>query len=196
MKRLELVTSLTFLLLSGNAIAADVAGKHSIRGAGLIDCATFLEEQKKKSRTYLMMGGWVDGYITGINQHATGTYDATSFESTELFLEIVRIHCEKNSADRLFPIMNSIIAQRWQNRITIESPLVGIRLGEQGVQIYRETIIRIQRQLAAKGHYEGDPSGSFDAATITAIAAYQETIEGYEATGFPDQATLLALMAE
>lgn len=177
-------------------LAATDSGKYAIRGAGLVDCQTYLDEQQKQSKAYLMIGGWLDGYITGVNQYANDTYDATSFESTELFAELIENHCKKNPKDRLFPVVNSIINQRWESRVTKESPLVGIELGERNVRIYRETLERIQTRLAEKGYYELPATGQFDVNTIKAIAAFQETLDGYEATGFPDQATLWALLAE
>ena len=176
--------------------AATESGKYAVRGAGLIDCKTFLEEQAKESKAYLMIGGWIDGYITAVNKHAEDTYDATSFESTELFAELIKNHCQKNPDDRLFPVVNSIIHQRWDARLTEPSRHVGIQLGEQSVRLYEETLRRIQARLAEKGFYELPATGEFDAKTITAIAAFQETLEGYEATGFPDQATLWALLVE
>ena len=176
--------------------AATDSGKYAIRGAGLIDCKTYLEEQQKQSKSYLMIGGWIDGYITGINQYSDDTYDATSFESTELFAELIKNHCQDHPDDRLFPVVNSIVKQRWQSRITEETPRIGITLGEQHVGMYRETLNRIQARLAEKGFYDAPATGEFDAETITAIAAFQETLEGYKATGFPDQATLWALFAE
>lgn len=179
------------------ALAAETeAGKYAVRGAGLIDCQTFLDEQQKQSKSYLMIGGWIDGYITGVNQYADDTYDATSFESTELFAELIENHCRKNPDDRLFPVVNSIIQQRWGSRITEQTPRIGITLGEMHVGMYRETLNRIQERLAEKGFYELPATGEFDAKTITAIASFQETLDGYEATGFPDQATLWALFVE
>jgi len=197
MKRL-LPTLLTLCasLAPLSTLAATADEKYAIRGAGLIDCQTYMTEAEKQSSAYLMIGGWIDGYITGVNQYAADTYDVTSFESTELFAEILNNHCKKNPEDRLFPVINSIIAQRWDSRIKEQTPLVGVKLGEFSVQIYRESIVRMQQRLAEKGFYTAKASGQFDADTITAIASYQETLDGYAATGFPDQATLWALFAE
>ena len=181
---------------SVNVIAATESGRYAIRGAGLIDCQTYLDEQKKQSSAYLMIGGWIDGYITGVNQHAADTYDATSFESTELFAELIKNHCQKNPEDRLFPVMNSIIAQRWENRVQTESPLIGIRLGDLSVQMYKATLIKIQTRLAGEGYYELPASGSFDAKTISALAEFQKTLDNFEPTGFPDQATVWALFSK
>lgn len=196
MKQLQICIIILACLASLNAYSADDAEKYAIRGAGLVDCQTFLQEQEKQSPAYLMMGGWIDGYITGINQYAADTYDATSFESTELFAEILKNHCRRNPKDRLFPVVNSIIAQRWEGRIKRQSPLVGVELGEFRVQIYHETIIRIQKRLAEKGFLKAPVTGKFDAKTISALASFQKTLKGYEDTGFPDQATLWALFAE
>jgi len=184
------------VLQAAAASAATENGRYAIRGAGLIDCQTYLDEQEKQSSAYLMMGGWIDGYITGVNQYAEDTYDATSFESTELFAELIRNHCKKHPADRLFPVMNSIVAQRWPHRVTAESPLIGVRLGDKSVQMYKETLERVQQRLADKGYYELPASGKFDQPTISALAAFQKTLENYEASGFPDQATLWALFAD
>ena len=196
MKYIQICIVFLTCLLSTAAFSADGSGKYAIRGAGLIDCETFLAEQQKRSPEYLMMGGWIDGYITGINQYAANTYDSTSFESTELFVEIVKNHCTKKPKDRLLPVINSIIKQRWESRIKTQSKLVGIRLGDKGTQLYTETILRIQKRLAEKGLYKSPMTGKFDTNTITALAAFQKSLKGYEATGFPDQATLWALLVE
>lgn len=188
------------LVLAGIAplhvIAADAGGRYAVRGAGLVDCVTFLEERKKQSPAYLMMGGWIDGYINGVSQYASDTYDATSFESTELFTEIIKNHCEKNPKHRLFRILNSIIAQRWSSRITSQSSLVTVQLGEQKTQLYQETIVRIQNRLAKLGFFKLPTTGKFDKATISGLASFQKTREGFQGTGFPDQATLWALLTE
>ena len=183
-------------LAFANTVAATQDGKFAIRGAGLIDCRTYLAELEKKSPAYLMMGGWIDGYITGINQYADDTYDVTSFESTELFAELIRNHCQKNPTDRLFPVMRSIVAQRWPSRVTRQSPLVGVKLDQFDVQIYQETIRRIQKRLTDQGLYKGAVTGKFDAPTIAAVAEFQKTLDGFKVTGFPDQATLWALLSK
>ena len=63
-------------------------------------------------------------------------------------------------------------------------------------QMYRETLVRIQKNLATRGFYELPASGAFDVDTINGLAAYQNTLDGFEATGFPDQATIWSLLSE
>jgi len=196
LKRIFICIALLGGVLSSGVFAATDSGKYAIRGAGLIDCQTYLTEQEKQSPAYMMIGGWIDGYITGINQYATNTFDATSFESTELFAEIIKNHCQKNPEDRLLPVMNSIISQQWKKRITDFSPLVNVTLGDSSVRIYRETIVRLQERLAEKGFFKLPATGQFDSNTIEGIASFQRTLKGYKVTGFPDQATLVSLFAE
>ena len=188
------------LLLAGlmpiSGQAATGSGEYAVRGAGVIDCKTFLAERKKKSAAYMMMGGWIDGYLTGVNQYAKNTYDATSFESTELFAQIIADHCKTHPNDRLQPIMNSIVRQRWQDRLVKESPFVTITMAGRSTRLYRTTLERVQRKLAQKGLLKSKPTGEYDKATKKAVMAYQKTLSGYEATGFPDQATLFMLFAK
>jgi Putative peptidoglycan binding domain len=176
--------------------AATPSGAFAVRGAGVIDCKTFLVERKKRSRDYLMMGGWIDGYLTGINEYAPHTYDVASFESTELYAQIIADYCRKHPTVSLFAVMNSIVRERWKNRILERTPSVALTLGGQHARLYQETIRRIQERLASKGFYNSKPTGAFNAETMSAIAAFQKTLHGYKATGFPDQATLYLLFSQ
>lgn len=177
------------------ASAADEKGTFAIRGAGLIDCATYLAEREKRSAAYMMMGGWIDGYVTAVNQRAAETYDATSFESTELITEIISLHCKTHLYDRLFSVLNSIVVERWMSRVMKHTPLVDIRSGELHVQLYSETILRVQNRLKKRRLLKTAATGQFDADTIAALAAFQKTIN-FKPTGFPDQATLWRLLTE
>jgi hypothetical protein len=196
MSRLFLCTILLAGCLPVTLSAATENGAFAVRGAGVVDCKTFLAERKKRSPAYLMMGGWIDGYLTGTNQYARDTYDATSFESTELFAQIIADHCATHPKDRLFEIVRSIVKQRWGGRIVKRTPRVTVTLGKQSTSLYRETIKLMQQRLADKGFLKAQPTGKFDADTVSAIAAFQKTLSGYKATGFPDQATLFMLFAQ
>ena len=142
-----------------------------------------------------MMGGWIDGYLTGVNQLSDETYDITPFQSTELIATIIDNHCQKNREHRLFTVMSSIAAQLRADRIATASELLTISVDGKTTRLYREAVRRMQVKLAAKGHYDGTPTGDFNTATLNAVEAYQESID-FSPTGFPDQATLWKLFAE
>jgi len=182
-------------LAAHQAIAADAAGNFAVRGAGLIDCATFLDEKERKSEAYIMIGGWLDGYLTGVNELVDQTYDITPYQSTELLITIVENHCRTHGTERLFTVLRSIGTQLHDERIDSASELVNINVDGRRVRLYRETIRRMQTKLAQTDLYTGETSGQFDSATLAAIEAYQDRI-GYEPSGFPDQATLWKLFTE
>lgn len=177
------------------ALAGDPAGNFAVRGAGLIDCQTYVQEKEQASDAYIMMGGWMDGYLTGMNQLSEQTYDLTPYQSTELLAKVVDGHCRRHPDHRLFTVLSSIASQLRDERIGEGSRLVDVRVDGRSTRLYRETIRRMQSRLLSSGVYDADPSGQFDSDTLSAVMAYQESI-GFAATGFPDQATLWKLFAD
>lgn len=173
--------------------ASGAKGDFAVRGAGLVDCRTYLTERKQQSRAYVMMGGWIDGYLTGINQFAPDTFDVASYESTELYAKLVAERCKTRPEDRLFTVMDAIVKRHWADRITRRSPRVTITGNGRTIRLYRATIERLQTRLKNRGFLASTATGTFDAATRRALSAFQKTLKGYKPTGFPDQATLYML---
>ena len=173
--------------------AADERGGFSIRGAGLLSCAVYTQERAKRSETYYMIGGWLDGYLTAINQYSPETYDVASFETTELFTEIIQNHCADHPDHRVFAVMNTLIMRIRDDRLRTGSPFVKIAVGDRSAQLYLETLRRAQQELKRLGHYTGEINGQFNDGTRAAFALFQKSI-GFNGTGFPDQTTLWRLL--
>jgi AcrR family transcriptional regulator len=197
-RRRSLIRSSTFLLACGClSVAAvhaeDSTGNHAVRGAGLIDCERFVEARAAQSDAYLVVAAWVDGYITGINQHAPDTYDVLSFESTELLMALLDQHCKQNPADPIFGVLDRLFSQLWPDRLIEGSDKIELAVGEREGRHYAAFIARLQQRLKDEGFYAGDASGEFTPATIEGISRYQKSV-GLEATGFPDQTTLWRLI--
>lgn len=186
-------TLLVVLVMTCHAFASDTEGEFSIRGAGLLTCENFVAARAEQSRAYLMIGGWLDGYLTGMNQYASDTYDNSSFESTELFLAIMDKHCKDNPRDRLFSVVNTIMTRLYPDRIRKGSPFITVQLGEYKTQLYQETIQRIQNALSERGLFSDKPTGKWDENTELALKAFQ-TGAKLEPSGFPDQTTLWRLL--
>ncbi len=182
------------LLVAGAARAGDADGHHAVRGAGVVDCAAFLAEKEANSEAYVMIGGWIDGYLTAYNQLSDATYDITSYQSTELLVTVIEGHCEGNPEHRLFTVVGSIAEQLREQRLREASPILNVRVDGKATRLYRETVARMQARLGESGYYDGPASGNYDAATLEAVQSFQTSI-GYEPTGFPDQATLWKLFA-
>lgn len=181
------------LLLAQAATAADDKGQFGVRGAGLIKCSVFESEREARSQIYQLVGAWIDGYITGANQHAGDTYDIVSFESTELLAAVVSENCKRNPEAPVFAVLRAVVAQAGQSRLRAPSKKVEVAIGERKVLLYEEVLRRVQQKLAAAGFYRGPINGTYDANTQKAMQAFQTSVK-LQPTGFPDQATLWRLL--
>jgi hypothetical protein len=175
------------------AVAADDKGEFGIRGAGLVTCSVYNREREKRSEIYHIVAAWMDGYITGSNQHADDTYDIVSFESTELLAALVSENCKKFPDAPVFAVLRLIVKNSAKNRLHAPSKKVEIAMGDRKVSLYEEVLRRIQQKLASGGFYKGPINGTYDAATQKSMKAYQASIK-LQPTGFPDQLTLLRLL--
>lgn len=175
------------------AAAADDKGQFGVRGAGLVKCAVFESEREARSQVYQIVGAWMDGYITGSNQHADDTYDVVSFESTEMLAAVVSENCKKNPEAPVFAVLRAVIAQAGKNRLRAPSRQVEVAVGERKALLYEEVLRRVQQKLAAAGLYRGPIDGKYDANTQKALQAFQTSAK-LQPTGFPDQVTLWRLL--
>lgn len=185
---LALVTALPV-----RASAADAKGQFGLRGAGLIPCSLYAREEGARGDVYKIVASWVDGYITGSNQHADDTYDLLSFETTELILEILAGHCHEHPDDPVFGVINSLFEKLKRQRLTQKSEKIDVKKGGFQTRLYVEVVKRVQARLGETGFYHGGIDGSFNDETSRAFAAYQESV-GLKPTGFPDQTTLWRLL--
>ena len=188
-----LVGLLLGLLGSQPVHAGDAQGQFGIRGAGLVTCALYERERETRSPVYQIIAGWMDGYITGINQHAPDTYDALSFESTEMLAAVISENCKSHPNTPVFSVLNAVIKQVADDRLRSPSEKVEVKLGERSVLLYQVVLQRLQKKLAGAGFYRGPIDGTFNAATRKALGKYQSA-NGLKPTGFPDQVTLWRIL--
>lgn len=193
MKTLTTIMLCSFLVLGILPSNAGASERFAIRGAGLLECRNFVDERERESPAYLMIGGWIDGYITALNQYRDKTYDITTYESTELIARLIDNHCRNNPGDRLFTVVNSLMARLEDHRVRSPSDLVAIRVGQQATRLYETTIRRIQRVLRSRQYYDGPIDGRFTPPLQQALGRFQQEV-GFESNGFPDQATLWFLL--
>ena len=185
--------TLTSILHTQEAVAADSKGQFGVRGVGLISCAIYEKEREARSEVYLITAGWIDGYITGTNQHSSETYDLLSFETTELLTVILAKHCKKNPADTIFPVLKNLFVKLNQDRLQFQSKKTEVIVGERKTSLYVEVVKRIQTKLASSGFYKGKVDGNYEQSSIDAMKAFQRSVQ-FNPTGFPDQATLWRLL--
>ncbi len=181
------------LCYAGPSLAGDPTGRFAMKGAGILTCKIFMEAREEQSQIYYMIAGWIDGYLTATNQHMDETYDITSFEKTELLTNVIANHCKDNDDDRLFTVVNSIVTKLNPDRLQVRSPMVTVSVGGRDAGLYVATIARVQLELKNRELYSGPVNGESNPATEKSFKAFQESV-GYDATGFPDQASLWRLI--
>ena len=137
----------------------------------------------------------MDGYITGVNQHADDTYDTASYESTELLAALISEHCKKHPETPVFAVLKSLVGEFAKNRLRAPSRKVEIVIGDRRALLYEEVVKRVQEKLAEGGYYDGDINSVYGPRIQEAMQAFQESIE-FQPTGFPDQLTLWRLFNE
>lgn len=173
--------------------AADQTGEFAIKGAGVQTCASLTRAWDAKSTDLNLYAGWIDGYLTGMNQHTDGTFDAAPWQGSMTLLGLVSQMCRQDNGDaRFIDVFNRLMRDFMPARLADRSAASAIRRGDMAVVLYDDTVTRIQRRLAEEGFAPGEADGNFDDQTATALEEFQAG-KGLPRTGFPDQQTLFAL---
>lgn len=191
-----LLSVLTIVFQCGTAGAADAEGRFAVKGAGLYDCARYAEAFKSKSATFFLFGGWMDGYLTALNEMQDDTFDVTAWESTDLLASMIEAHCRRNPDHNFFAVVRVLAKELSKTRLQQAAPLVSItHQDEDTVILYRDSVMRVQGALKAEGYYEGAIDGDYGERSRSAMRSFQRSL-GLEETGLPDQGSLYRLLRE
>lgn len=182
-------------LVTTSAGAADAKGSFSVEGAGAQTCETFLKAKAKGGNDLAIFAGWIDGYLTGANQHAPDTYDFTPWQNVGLLIAALDNHCEKEPKRPFIVAVNAMIAALKNERMKERSDTVKVEADGRAGFFYKTVMQDAQKRLAEEKLYSGDADGSFGPATQDAFRAFQKK-EGLKETGLPDQATLFKLFVK
>lgn len=174
------------------AWSADENNKFAAKGAGRLNCAQYLDIRKEKSRDYFVTGGWIEGYISGVNAFQPKTFDATPWQTTELVLGLLARACENDPDARLLNLVNQYLREVVNVRLRESSELINLKSDGKGLLIYKEVLSMAQKRLEALGFEPGATDGTPDARSLSAFRAFQES-KGISQTSLPDQLTLLNL---
>lgn len=175
--------------------AADSGAKYALRGAGLTSCKAFVEAYAKKGPRAHVYFGWIDGYISGLNELSPKTYDRAPWQSTELLAEVVRRACVKAPGNYFFAELRGVVAAMADQNLAQAQEKKVLEKGDDRALVYPDTIRRAQTRLKTLGHYEGATHGRFDPRTQAAITKFQKA-KGIPITGLPGPITLWALFIE
>lgn len=188
----KLVLILAALTFSNPIQAADEAENFAVKGAGLARCNDYIEARRSNAPAFYQFGGWINGYLTALNQLKPETYDLAPWQSSDLLAGVILRNCRENPENRFINTVAAMVDSLNAQRILTKSPFVEAHAGETRIRIYQELLRRTQEKLAESGLYQGEPTGLFDQETEDGLRAYQKAGRLIE-TGLPDQATLLAM---
>ena len=173
--------------------AGDANGRYAIKGGGRMTCDTFQKARAENSSNLLIFGGWIEGYVSAVNNYEKNTYDMTPWQTTELLLGLIAAGCENNPDARFVDVVGALFKQLYPQRVQSESPIGKFEVGETGIFMYQAVLKSVQTALNAAGYDVGTPTGLAGPETVEALVAYQKA-NGLKETGLPDQATLYALL--
>ena len=190
--RLSALPLLCLLAAPPVAHAADETGQFAVKGAGITDCADFLEATQARNEKLYLYGGWINGYISALNQAEDETYDLTPWQTTDFLATFIARYCEQKPSESFFKATADMVADLKAQRLRQRADRVTIEVGGSKTHLYQSTVKFLQERLKLLGHYQGAINSVYDQKTQEAVAAFQ-TQKEMEATGFPDQITLLRL---
>ncbi|MDX1654208.1 MAG: peptidoglycan-binding protein, partial [Candidatus Competibacteraceae bacterium] len=142
MKRITLATLLCLAAPLASQ-GADPEGNFAVKGAGLATCEAFLKERENKSNYYFMFGGWLDGYVTAVNQLVPETFDIAPWESTDALAALIENHCRRNPEDNFFMVANALAGTLMRDRLQQSSEPVEASVGDQKVMLYKSVMRRV-----------------------------------------------------
>jgi hypothetical protein len=181
------------LFAASPVFAADSTNRFALRGVGLASCEQFVKAMKEKKENVLVAGGWIEGYITAVNQFNQDTFDIAPWQSTQVLLGLVTRNCEQNPQASVFQIVDSMIKFLQQTRLRAQSERILAEAGTNKFYLYRETMKDVQQKLIDQGFLTGGADGQYGPNTRTALEAFQKA-QQIEPTGLPDQNTLFRLL--
>jgi hypothetical protein len=175
--------------------AADSSGHFALRGVALATCEQFLQALQERQENVLLAGGWLEGYMTAVNQLMPKTFDIAPWQNTDTILALVKHNCERNREQRFFAVVTAMIEFLAQNRLQEQSDRVLAEADGQRVMIYGQIMRDVQQRLIDKGLLQGNADGQFGAKTKAALQEFQKK-ENIQVTGLPDQVTLWRLLSD
>jgi hypothetical protein len=175
------------------ASAADADGRFMVKGAGTATCERFLAARQKKDAEYVSLAGWLDGYLSFMNQSEDRTFDVAPWQGTELLLSAVAVECRRNPEASFHGAAYRVATSLRPGRLQAKSPPVTATVDGKSMVLYAEVVTRIQQRLKLRGLFAPEPNGSYDATTAGALRAFQRDQQLPE-TGLPDQLTLAKLL--
>lgn len=179
-------------VVSPAALAADAQGRFAGHGPGIAQCSQLIDALQVEGPDRPLFVGWVSGFLTAANAYKPDTYDVSPWQPMEFVANVVADQCSRNPNAAVTEVMLAVTEQLAMDRLQQSSQVLTLEHGGNRVAIYREVLRRAQTRLSELGYYGGSVDGAYGPQTRGALESFQQN-RGLQATGLPDDGTLLAL---
>jgi hypothetical protein len=193
MKKLISIAMLA-LLAPGALQAMDAEGNFAIKGAGITSCAQYTQALEAESRELYLFAGWIDGYLSAVNQFQEETFDVAPWQTTELLARLLGEYCQRNPEAQFMLAVTQMLRSMFPARLQTSSEPVEMKSGDNTTFLYKAVLQRVQEALNERG-YEVVADGAFGPQTQQALEAFQREND-VPVSGLPDQQTLMLLLRE
>lgn len=194
MLRLSLAISALVLLGSTAARAADPNGDFAVVGPGARSCAEFRGLVDSSSRDSLLFVAWFQGYLSRTNLQTDNTYSVLPTVDANASATLLYRVCTNNPEASVERAADTLVTLFQPLAVTSMSEIVRIKEGERTLEIWQDTLLKIQQLLKDRGLYSGTVDGLYGPGTRDALVAFQKERKIGE-TGVPDLDTLAAVLA-
>lgn len=180
------------------ALAAGVEGTYAMRGLGGAACGKLTEALAGANAAQVRegLGIWISGYISARNEIEPSTFDLIPLQDPRILVALVEGACRQNPDAAVQVAVSALAARLAGGRAEHDTPILQLGPPEAPVFLRASVLALAQAQLQALGLMAAPAApGSFDDATAAALSAFQ-TSSGLQATGLPDDATLVVLLGQ
>lgn len=186
---MKLTLWLIAILLSTNVYAGE---DFVIKGAGTQKCSLYVGFIDKKSVKVNLFAGWLEGYLTAVNEYNENIYDITSFQSIRLIMKLVYAHCQSHSESSFYVVTKKLVQSFLPLSLNSKSELVVLAYNNKKIFSYVSILKKAKEKLKLLGYRVSSNEKILTKGDIKSIIKFQG--ENYIAmTGLPDEATLMKL---
>jgi len=185
----------TVLALGAISGARGAPGQFAVKGAGTTPCSQYVTALDENAEAFSVYAGWLAGYITGLNQQRSDTFDLAGWRSVPSILFAIRNYCQHESVKDIpfHRAAGQVVALIEEDGLAHHSPRLELRRPDgETVSVYAATLKRVKSRLSELGYYDGPADQSYTQAVAEALRSYQQD-QDLPDSGVPTQQTLLSL---
>ena len=142
------------------------------------------KDQNIRKEAILLYASWLNGYLSYINRIEKETYDIVPLADSTHLLAVIVGQCRSNKDALVESASAQVVGALSKAKISSESPIVALTVGDQKGSFRKATLIDLQNKLIALRHFKGKADGEFGTDSQKALQAFSESREA-EGHRFP-----------